>query len=677
MKSTPELPAISLPTDQSDAAAVARAWTSGLRSAPAFAGWGLLAGLLHSASMFALFPEDLSGGLSPWVALPALLVAMVPLCVVGLLAGRRAAELGTPGRRSGLKRTAGMAGVGTLPFWTIAMAFVSETSRPGYPALCLYLALHTVVWVWLVGLWSRARTEARLRADHPGPGGTPATRAGRWSEVVLRGVPGPLALGSLWTAAEYLRSQWLFSGFPFFGIGHATIDLWGGPLPNPAAGFGGFAPGFIVACLSVAIAEGVAELAVPRRAEAARGSPGHRARAHLIRWSVPGVVLLALSGVAGLTTAASPHPARPVRVALLQTNLEISNKVVQSLEERESAMIRWASLSLAAANADPPPHLIVWPETMYPAPWPAEALDAESVRRVLESGLVIRTGDAPDARVLPLSWFPQTLLDLTRRTGLPMLIGAIAADNLRYNFGPDLRLDPRQPRWLEARYNSAILVHDGQILPERYDKRGLMGFGEYIPVLWRWPSVQQWLVGVGGADFEMSLSFGRSGSLLRVPVRDAEGEVVIAAPICIESGYADLCRRLAHPGDARHAQLLVNISNDGWFYRDRRAREAFLLLARWRSVELGLPTVRAVNTGISAFIDAEGRVVRRGVDGQAADWNIEGLLTGEALIHPPGYRTLYARIGDVLPWSTLAVSGVVLAAVATVLCRRARSTTGA
>ncbi len=674
---SPESHAALHPNAPVDASARVRAWTSGPRSTPAFLVWGLLAGLLHCAAMFALFPEDLGGGLSPVVAMLAPLVALVPLCVVGLLAGQRAEVLRAAGLRGGLKRTAGMAAVGSLPFWTIAMAFVRETSRPGYPALCLYLALHTMVWVWIVGAWSRARAEARARTELGcAPGERPAGWH-RWSDGVLRGIPGPLALGMLWTAVEYLRSQWVFSGFPFFGIGHATIDLWGGALPNPAMGFGGFAPGLILACLSVAIAEEMAKRASPRRAVMSPRPSGPRLRGHLIRWTVPAAALLVLSGVSGLTAPTAQHPGLAVRVALLQTNLPISNRAVLPPAERELAMIRWASLSLEAATADPPPHLIVWPETMFPAPWPAEMLDAESVRRVRESGLVIRTGNPPDARALPLAWFAHTLLDLTGQTRVPLLVGAIAADNLRFNFGADQRLDPDSPRTLDARYNSAILIRDGQILTERYDKRGLMGFGEYIPVLWRWPGLQRWLVGASGADFEMSLGFGRSASLLRIPVRDAQTDLVIAAPICIESGYADLCRRLAHPGNDRHAQLLVNISNDGWFYRDRRSREAFLLLARWRSVELGLPTVRAVNTGISAFISAEGRVVKRGVDGSNSDWDVEGLLTGQVHVHPPGYRTLYARIGEVLPWSTLVGSGVIVAALVLNRRRTDRSSTPA
>lgn len=73
--------------------------------------------------------------------------------------------------------------------------------------------------------------------------------------------------------------------------------------------------------------------------------------------------------------------------------------------------------------------------------------------------------------------------------------------------------------------------------------------------------------------------------------------------------------------------------------------------------------VRAANTGISAVIDASGRVTAWGVDGQPGAWNTEGVLTATVTATPAS--TLYARIGDDFGWLVLVlgVFGVLLGLV--------------
>jgi apolipoprotein N-acyltransferase len=112
----------------------------------------------------------------------------------------------------------------------------------------------------------------------------------------------------------------------------------------------------------------------------------------------------------------------------------------------------------------------------------------------------------------------------------------------------------------------------------------------------------------------------------------------------------------------RGADLLVNVTNDGWFGRSSGPRH-HAMMARMRSIENGVSLARCANSGISMFVDPLGRVL-----GQT------GLYERTMLVRTiPHYtlRTLYTRFGD---WFVLLCAGMILAAVpVAVFTRRKRS----
>lgn len=170
--------------------------------------------------------------------------------------------------------------------------------------------------------------------------------------------------------------------------------------------------------------------------------------------------------------------------------------------------------------------------------------------------------------------------------------------------------------------NSAFLVVPGDGLVESYEKQWLVPFAESRPA---WGEALQPLLGqLAGAPAYQAGAGPRTFVRLGVP---------FATPICFEVTYPGLLRGMHADG----ARLLLNLSNDAWFGRTGYA-EMHLAHAVLRAIELRTPVVRASASGISALIDARGRVAQRLAVG------VRGALHGEvrANVAP----TLYARFGD-------------------------------
>ena len=141
-------------------------------------------------------------------------------------------------------------------------------------------------------------------------------------------------------------------------------------------------------------------------------------------------------------------------------------------------------------------------------------------------------------------------------------------------------------------YNSASLVSPNGDWVAHYDKIHLVPFGEYVPF-------KQIFSFAGGLTKEVG-DFSRGAS--RVPL-DAGG-TRLGVFICYESIFPDDIRQFASNG----AQVLVNISNDGW-YGDSGAYAQHLKQSRMRAVENNRWLLIDTNTGRTAVVDPNGRIV--------------------------------------------------------------------
>ncbi len=169
-------------------------------------------------------------------------------------------------------------------------------------------------------------------------------------------------------------------------------------------------------------------------------------------------------------------------------------------------------------------------------------------------------------------------------------------------------------------------------LPKRYDKRILVPMGEYIPFAWcRQIAAKYGIMG--------SLTCGQCAKVF-------EGPVPFGASICYEEMYGHLMRENRLLG----AELLVNLTNDGWYPRSHLPKQHFDH-SRLRTVENGIPLIRSCNTGITGAIDSLGRVI--GVLGEK-HMQIQEIADSIQLNIPLfHYHTFYTRYGD---FSILALS---------------------
>ena len=172
--------------------------------------------------------------------------------------------------------------------------------------------------------------------------------------------------------------------------------------------------------------------------------------------------------------------------------------------------------------------------------------------------------------------------------------------------------------------NSAILVSPEGNMVDRYDKVNLVPFGEYVP----WP--------FGALVEKISTEAGDFAAGDRVVVSRAGGHQ-LGAFICYESVFPNFVRKFARGG----AQVLFNISNDGWFGHSA-ARRQHLSIVRMRAAENRRWILRSTNDGITAAIDAAGRLRAT-------------LPLGEETASSMGFdyiseQTLYTRLGDWFAW---------------------------
>ncbi len=437
---------------------------------------------------------------------------------------------------------------------------------------------------------------------------------------------------AIWVGLEYAQAH-LLSGFAWYYLGHSQYRWI--EIIQIADLVGAYGVSFVIVMVSASLAILVPNglfrrLQLVRHvtsASAADDPPAVRRAALQVAVAV-GVFAVALGY--GYYRRQQGSFREGIRVALVQGNFTSSLKKrrdmrVEILETHD------ALTGLAVRHQ---PDLIVWPETMFP--WPlrsvAEGLGDEELLKLLpaaarlDADAVIRAWRAGDER--------RRLSDDSRKAGAALLIGIetheATADGLR-------------------RYNSAVFVRPDVGIVGRYDKRHLVPFGEYIPFQKTLPFLRA-LTPFGP---EFGLEAGRGAVVF-----EYRGTRFVPL-ICFEDTVPHLVRRyVAESSREKPLDLLVNLTNDGWFHGSSEL-DQHLITAAFRAVECRTPMVRAVNTGISAVIDGDGVIVEPDVfidaDGQGRTgmrdphtrrWHkqLNAVLVDSVPLDPRS--SLYVRWGD-------------------------------
>jgi apolipoprotein N-acyltransferase len=193
-----------------------------------------------------------------------------------------------------------------------------------------------------------------------------------------------------------------------------------------------------------------------------------------------------------------------------------------------------------------------------------------------------------------------------------------------------------------------------------YRKIHLVPFGEYIPLRHSFPLfaavANRWIPG----DFDM----GNDYTVFHL----TNDEVRVAPLICFEDTIGELTRRFVLHG----ANLLVNVTNDGWFLYSAGSHQ-HLANAIFRCVETRCPMVRAANTGVTCFVNEFGRVTQVLRDETGSTF-MEGVLTGEVNVPTERNLTFYVRYGELFAQFCASITAVTIAVILVRSVRRKRRT---
>jgi apolipoprotein N-acyltransferase len=305
--------------------------------------------------------------------------------------------------------------------------------------------------------------------------------------------------------------------------------------------------------------------------------------------------------------ARAPH----LKVGLVQPNFGYTVDGEFSREEalRQLADLQFQSRRMEQAGAQ----LAVWSEGSYPVALP---------------------------RDFTVDFAPDSVAMIRRGVQIPLLIGASTYDAVH-----------------DDAFNSAILLDRSGRAVGRYDKVRLLAFGEYIPGIDAFPWLRN-MMPVGAGRFTAG-----AGPVV-LSWQETDGRIWRLGPvICYEDILPGYLRRVG----ALHPDLLVNLTSDSWFGANTEPWQ-HLALSVFSSIELRVSMVRAVDSGISALIDPNGRVLQK----TYADDPVRNPRPADGIVVTApvmaGGHTVYVEFGEAFAY--LCIAGTILIWALVLLKRR-------
>jgi apolipoprotein N-acyltransferase len=430
-------------------------------------------------------------------------------------------------------------------------------------------------------------------------------------------------------------------GFPWFFLGHSQIRLL--PMVQIADLTGAYGVTFVLGMVNGLIADLLL-------ARLGAGSPRpHRPRpGPAVMIPVTLGVLAGAFGYGSWRLSQSQFTPGP-RTAVLQGDFllraMINDPEGASEEKKEQTYL---DLIDQAVKADPGLRLIVLPET----PW-----------------TMVLNREFRESQPAFAYWH-RNWVGLVQQLGKSVVVGSMAEEP-----------QPRGTYPAKRRYNSAFLYNPGESEPQRYNKIHLVPFGEYVP--FRYSRYFHWLYRFfafgpfnpwGRDGYEYSLDPGSDFTVMKLPQAADGRNGRFGVTICYEDVVPQLFRRFVAAGHgSKRVDFMLNISNDGWFGHGTQQGQ-HLVNCAFRAIENRVGVARAANTGISGFVDPDGRW-RDLVQGPGRPLHAGGVGFRVADVSLDPRVTFYSLHGDVFGFTCLALTlaGLVDSVVAYRRLRRLRT----
>lgn len=420
-----------------------------------------------------------------------------------------------------------------------------------------------------------------------------------------------MALAGLWTLLEWSR-LFVMSGFPFDPIG---LSLTGSIYPLQLASIGGiYLLTFCVMLINL--------LAL-------------RAWIFRTKWTL--WLTFAVAVVTPYIFGAwqihrhdknfNSDTHKPLSVLLVQTAFPVEQKLTfQSYEEaRQFVLDEWQQiLGLVSPYKTEQFDLILLPENLVPYGTYGLIFSLQSAK---ETFTKFFGADSIDS--LPPLKFPYADFVRTEKGVQWLVNNAFFSQGLANLFQSHVVIGLEDHLYVddskEESYSAALHFQPNNQKINRYEKRVLVPMGEYVPF-----------------EFCRSLAakYGIHGSFTSgSQARLFAGTIPLGPSICYEEAFGHLMR----DNRVKGAEILVNLTNDGWYPHSKLPQQHFDH-SRLRTVENGVPLIRACNTGITGGIDSLGRLV--GIWGKTPEESQE--LAGAIRLDIPTYHywTPYTMWGD-------------------------------
>jgi apolipoprotein N-acyltransferase len=305
------------------------------------------------------------------------------------------------------------------------------------------------------------------------------------------------------------------------------------------------------------------------------------------------VVATIVYGQSRLTTP--PANSETIKIALIQPS--IPQPAIWDANEKTNRFLKLVDLSRAALEKSP--DLLVWPEAAMPDIFTRNKFTQQIISQLVTGKKIWMVMGASDSRPKPN--------------------GA-----------------PAELEWA----NSAFLISPSGDLADRYNKKHLVIFGEYMPLADIFPFLAKFRSsGAGLVPGNHNVTFATSNPTAHFPV-----------VICYEDMFPHEVRDRVNDG----TDFILNLTNDGWF-GDSAVQWQHAINALFRAIENGIPLVRCTNNGLTCWIDRNGKIheafFENSTDIHQAGWKI-----AEVPVRPPNQRpTFYTKHGDVFGWTCVAL----------------------